>query len=227
MFKRFRQSQTQKEREISAKAITACEHIMRDMGAEIHDDLLQMLSVLRIGLGRLERAQIDDPTIVEIIQRMQLDFDIVTTSVRKLSHRLMPVSIEDETFQELILGLCETMEIPGTNHIHFRSRGAERPLESATRNHLYRMVQELMHNALRHSTAWHIWVRLIWQEQSLLIEVEDDGTAFSKIQQITKELNKKHNSLRMRSEVVGATLHFKAGERGLIATICYLLPPTS
>src|SRR5688572_33237756 len=85
-------------------------------------------------------------------------------------------------------------------YIYFEAIGFEEKIPPHTLSYLYRIVQELIHNAFKHSAAWHIWVRLKWQPKKLVIEVEDDGSGFNKVSEFIDRLRKKHNTLRLRSQ---------------------------
>ena len=54
-----------------------------------------------------------------------------------------------------------------------------------------------------------------------MIEVEDDGTGFSKVPEFIGLLNKKYNTLKMRSEAIGARIQFSQGKSGLLAKVEY------
>jgi signal transduction histidine kinase len=139
--------------------------------------------------------------------------------VRNISRRLLPAKIEGETLANTLELLCQNMEHPGTGHIHFDNDGTPISLEPQTERYLFRIVQELIHNAFKHSSAWHIWVRLKWTFEQLTIEVEDDGTGFSKIPDFIKRLKRKNNTLKLRSTIIGANIQYSQGEKGLLAKI--------
>lgn len=209
------------EAAISRQAMEACEHIIAEIGAELHDDLIQRLSVFRLYLDRLDRSKDDQAETQSLIISMNADFLEVVQSVRRISRRLLPVKMEQDSFQKGIVMLCQNMERPGGGTIHFEPTGPEQKISDLAESYLFRIIQELIHNALKHSSAWHIWVRLTWIENELSVEVEDDGTAFSKIQEFITSLDKKYNTLRMRSKVIGATLHYMQGKKGLLAKVSY------
>ncbi len=52
-----------------------------------------------------------------------------------------------------------------------------------------------------------------WTENHLTIEIEDDGTGFSKIFKFIETLQRKHNTLKMRSQIIGAELIYKKGRK--------------
>ena len=212
-------SKSKLESEISRRVAETCEQIISEMGAELHDDLIQKLSVFRLYIDRMERSSADKEEIDSLSIKMRSEFDQVIHVVRNISRRLLPATMEGETLDKTLEILCQNMEHPGSGHIHFESAGSPRPLESQVERYLFRIVQELIHNAFKHSAAWHIWVRLNWQPDQLQLEVEDDGTGFSKIPEYIQRLKRKNNTLRLRSDIIGANINYIQGEKGLLARL--------
>jgi signal transduction histidine kinase len=212
------------ESEVSKQAMESCEQITSEMGAELHDDLIQKLSIFRLYLDRLERSSSEPKEIESLVIQMRTEFDAVVQSIRKISRRLMPVSMDGDSFQTRIDILCQNMERPGTGNVHFEPTGIEVTIPINAQIYLYRIIQELIHNAFKHSAAWHIWVRLSWTADTLLIEVEDDGTGFSRIPEFINDLKRKYNTLKMRSRAIGASIIYSSGKKGLLATVKYAIP---
>lgn len=204
------------ETEISRRVAETCEHIISEMGAELHDDLIQKLSVFRLYIDRMERSSADPAEIDSLSIKMRTEFDQVIHVVRNISRRLLPATMEGETLDKTLQVLCQNMEHPGTGHIHFENAGTAIPLTSQTERYIFRIVQELVHNAFKHSSAWHIWVRVKWTPDSLHIQVEDDGTGFSKIPEYIQRLKRKNNTLKLRSDTIGASINYTQGEKGLL-----------
>ena len=207
------------ETEVSRHATNACDHIIEEMGAEIHDDLIQKLSVFQFYMDRLEKSSRNPEEVESLLIKMRTDFTGVTQAVRKISRRLMPSRMEGQSFQSTIEILCQNMAGGETGNIHFASTGTPQQIQDAAEHNLYRIVQELIHNAFKHSAAWHIWVRIQWGSRHLSIEVEDDGTDFQKTTNFIDTLNKKYNTLRMRSQAIGASITYHRGEKGLVANV--------
>lgn len=220
MFNVFK-TQAELESELSRRVIEATDQIVSEIGADLHDDLIQRLSIFRLYLDRLDRAK-HDPTQTEaLITSMNADFLEVVESVRRISRRLMPVNMEHDTLEVRIRTLCQNMERPGGGTIHFSQTGTEPPIDEKDALHLLRIIQELINNAIKHSSAWHVNVALAWAGNNLTIDVEDDGTAFSRIDTFLNILHTKKNTLRMRSEVLKAPIVYSQGKRGLHATFTY------
>ena len=211
------------ETEISRRVADACDQITSEMGAEIHDDLIQKLSVFRLYLDRLERSVNDPVEIERLLSGMRTDFENVTQSIRRISRQLMPVYTGGGSFKEEVQVLSQNMERPGAGNIHLSFKGEEELIDSVNRLYILRIIQELIHNALKHSSAWHIWVRIEWIDGVLRVEVEDDGAGFHKISEFIDTLKKKNNTLKMRSRTLGAALTYHQGLKGLLARLEYKL----
>jgi signal transduction histidine kinase len=220
----FSNAKEKNDGQMSRQAMEACEHIIAEMGAELHDDLIQRLSIFRLSLDRLERSLADKAAAEVLLMSMKSDFQEVIQSVRKISRKLLPVKTHDCSLQECLALLCQNMERPGTGNIHFDVAGHQQPLPSVVETYLMRIVQELIHNSYKHSSAWHVWVRLQWQNEELTIEVEDDGTGFTKVIDFIQPLRKKYNTLRMRCDAIGATIQYCEGSKGLRAIVKYGIP---
>ncbi len=214
-------SQKKLEIEISKRAAEACDQIINEMGAELHDDLIQKLSIFRLYLDRLERSAHNPAEIDSLLINMRADFEVVVQSVRRISRNLLPENASQDVLSISIKLLCKNMERPGSGNIYFETDGVEQPISILSKTYLLRIVQELIHNAFKHSAAWHVWVRLKWEPLKLSIEVEDDGTGFHKISEFIDRLRKKNNTLKMRSQAIGSTITYRHGPKGLLAKIEY------
>jgi signal transduction histidine kinase len=154
---------------------------------------------------------------------MRAEFQEVVRSIRSTSRRLMAPVTEDNSFTSNLALLCQNLERPGVGNIHFSSTGTEQRLSPIAHRYLARMVQELVHNAYRHSSAWHIVITLTWKPDALILTVEDDGSALNRVNEFIGALRKKNNTLRLRAQALKAVLRYVPGPKGLIAEIKYPL----
>ena len=206
---------------VSIRAAEFCEQIISEMGAELHDEVIQKLTSMSFYIERIERAAGDPSEIHNLISRMRSDFEGVTQSVRAISQRLNPVHIANTSFSDSVSRLCDSMQRTGNGHISFTTIGDEQALSQLAFTYLYRIVQELIHNAFKHSSAWKIDVTISWNPSTLVIEVEDDGTGDMKMDGITSALQNKRNTLLMRSQAINATIRFVKGKKGLLVRVDY------
>jgi len=204
---------------VSIKAAEFCEQVISEMGAELHDEVVQKLLVMSFYIERIEQAATDPNEINNIVSRMRTDFENISQGVRAISQRLNPVHTNRDSFSNSIRHLCDSMQRPGNGHITCKIVGDDQPLSQLSFTYLYRIIQELIHNAFKHSAAWKVDVMLTWTTQALVIEVEDDGTGLARVNDITSTLQNKHNTLQMRSQAINATIRYEKGKKGLLARI--------
>ena len=112
----------------------ACENIISEMGAELHDDLIQRLSILRLSLDKLERSLDDRAETEGQLVNLRGEFQEVIQSVRKISRKLLPAHTGDNSLQQGLIILCQNMERPGTGNVHFESTGQEQNLSILAKN---------------------------------------------------------------------------------------------
>jgi signal transduction histidine kinase len=212
------------EAEISRSATDACDNLMSEMGAEIHDDIVQKLSSMKLYIEQLERFSSLDPDLETILVSMRAEYEQISQSLKRISRQLMPNSMENESFSTTVELLCQNMENTRSANIHFNQEGFERPVPHTQSAHLYRIVQELLHNAFKHSFAWHVWVTLSWGSTRLIMEVEDDGTGVNDLANLLTHFRQKRNTLKMRCDRLGGSINYLKGKRGLVARIEVSVP---
>lgn len=212
-------SATRIESEIAKRTSEACDQIESEMGAEIHDDLIQKLSIFRLYIDQIERASAGHADIETLAIKMRSDFEHVIRVVKSISRRLLPVHMDGDSLVNRVEVLCQNLAMPGTGYIHVENKGSARSIDTHKEIYVLRIIQELIQNAFKHSAAWHVWVRLCWEKDQLLIEVEDDGSGFSRIHEFIERLKKKNNSLKMRAMAISAAIKYLRGAKGLLARI--------
>lgn len=154
-------------------ALESQENERRRLAGELHDSIGAMLSTIRVGITTLAR-QIPDPQSLEQPKQM---LDDTISSVRQMSRDLMPSTLEKFGFGQAVKELCERFQATSLIPIQYIENGELITFEKSRELMLFRVVQELLNNALKHSQATQIWVT-VNADQELTIMVEDNGIGF-------------------------------------------------
>ena len=192
--KRRRQLAERQARESAEKLRSSYERI-RDLGGrllgaqeaerariarELHDDVSQQLALLAIDLdvmrgeSQLQRRRRVDQLVQGAFDRAQ----DVAKSVHDLSHRLHPGRLQIGLVPALS-GLERELSAPGLT-ITFSHEGVPAELDTEITLCLFRVAQEALHNAHKHSAARHVLVGLRGNDPSgLVLTVTDDGVGFN------------------------------------------------
>jgi PAS domain S-box-containing protein len=165
-------------RELSARVLEAREEEKTLLARELHDELGQLLTALKLDLAWLrERMPASEAQLVAKATQMDAVLDRTVTSVRRISADLRPLMLDDLGLRDAIAWLVEDF----SKHSAIECRLNAPPdaaLENVERTvaiTLYRVLQESLTNVARHSGAKSVWVALGENGNALQLEVEDDG----------------------------------------------------
>lgn len=147
----------------------------RRVARDLHDGLGGILAGVKINLsGQIEEMPVRQRTeLVRIIG--QLDHSV--TELRRIAHNMMPVNLLKFGLRTALKDLCESL-MSDMTRIDFLALGIENNLNEEAQIHIYRIVQELLSNAIRHAEARHIILQCSQDSSTFLITHEDDGKGF-------------------------------------------------
>lgn len=166
-------------RQLSARLQTAREEERTHIAREIHDELGQMMTVLKLDLALLARDFDTSREAVEAIQSMSSIVDDVIHSVRRIATELRPEVLEHLGLIDAFEWELETLEkrtgIKGT----FVSDANEVTLERDRMAALFRIFQEALTNVARHSRAKEVNVNVCQENGELIVQIRDNGRGIS------------------------------------------------
>jgi two-component system, NarL family, sensor kinase len=149
------------------------ENERRKLAGDLHDSVGGMLSTIRVGLTSIAK-QLPDPKIIDQSKQM---LDDTLTSVRRISLDLMPSTLEKFGLLPALKEICERFQAASLIPVTFSEEGEVQFIETKSELKIFRIVQELINNAIKHAQASKIEVKVIGGDQ-LTISVEDDGIGF-------------------------------------------------
>ena len=183
----------------------------RRLASELHDSIGGMLSTIRMGVSTLGRLLPGEDSIDQTKQML----DDTISSVRKISRDLMPSTLEKFGLSQALRDLCDRIQSTAMLHVEFFERNEISPLDKNKELMLFRIVQELLNNALKHSQASKINLSIQQEESGLSICVEDNGIGFSIEEQRADKTSGKGlglYSIENRAGLLGAVVDFKSAE---------------
>ena len=147
---------------------------------ELHDGVVQSLTVVSLSLGLLRSAihKFDSRQRAQY-EKCTENLSVTIDEIRNISHSLMPRSIAEMSLSEAIEGLMEDLEDSSEITFEFITNLDQEPEESLKLT-IFRIVQELSTNAIKHSKANNMMVQLIDYPDHIYLMTEDDGIGFDK-----------------------------------------------
>ena len=159
-----------REKELLTAAIEGERKERIRISSELHDGVSAELTALKIQLSNEQQ----DPRIIEQISAIQRD-------VRRMAHSLSPIKLAHLGIVKALHEHCQQVSTPATT-VHFSTNIEDGTIQwkEMAMNIVFRALQELIQNALKHAMANHIDVQFLLHKDTnnLRISVEDDGVGF-------------------------------------------------
>ena len=150
------------------------------IASDLHDRLGSMLATVKLLFSaldtKIDKAQ--EENTAQYNKANQL-LDEACSEVRRISHNLSTGMVMSFGLVPALQELCESVDQSGLIKCKLMTYGMDKRLDQSIETGVYRIVQELFSNILKHAKAQHIVVQLNHVEGSLNITVEDDGVGFN------------------------------------------------
>lgn len=158
--------------------LSGVEQERQRIAQELHDGSGVALSALKMKLNVL-KENIDSSKAENNIGALMKDVDRIYEEIRGISHNLMPKTLSKLGLYPAIDELINQFRIaaPQIKFNYYRKGNVPVLAENAKIN-IFRIVQELLTNVVKHSNAKEVSLQLIKHNNSLMISIEDDGTGF-------------------------------------------------
>lgn len=190
---------------LERQLIEATEREQRRIGRDLHDGLGQHLTALEMmNHALLESLKQAAPSLVETAQTISAHIRQTIAHTRQLSHGLSPVPLEDEGLMNALRELADLTQRSGRVKCEFVCERGVRFGDPDVATQLYRIAQEAVTNAVRHSQATKITISLARAGARLELCVADDGQGFRKREPGRPGLGL--GTMQFRARLIGANL---------------------
>jgi signal transduction histidine kinase len=177
------------------------------IAADLHDELGPILSYVKMCISSFD---LPDEYDREQRQNAQDQLDNVMRKIREISYDLM----QDTLIKKgLIMGLREYIGfLKHVNDIRFTFSAPEHIEMSEDRSvNIYRIVQELLYNAIKHAKASEIEIEIRKKRSVLMVKVADNGTGFDYKQKAAERTGIGLRSLANRTRLADGKMFVKSG----------------
>jgi signal transduction histidine kinase len=190
LYRNYRQKQKLQQQRINEleteKQLTATEAVLKGeeqertrLAKDLHDGLGGMMSGIKYSFLTMKRNLIMTPENQQAFERSMDMLDSSIREMRRVAHNMMPEALLKFGLDTALKDLCNDINQTGALHINYQSIGMEDSVIDQTVSiTIYRIVQELINNAMKHAAATNSIVQLSKTGNKLAITVEDDGKGF-------------------------------------------------
>ena len=162
----------------SMKSMIEGQEIERErIAKDLHDSLGGLLSTIKLQFDQIGVVKHGFITLPEYTQAHKL-LDIAVEEVRSISRNLQPGSLDNLGLIPAIKDLINRFEGDAYPDIDFQHYDLPEKMDKMISLSVYRIIQELLNNTLKHAHATEILIQLNIEDNELVIQYEDDGIGF-------------------------------------------------
>jgi signal transduction histidine kinase len=213
---------------LSAKLVSAQEEERRTIARELHDEIGQVLTVIKMELAHAQRHIASGGGSADLLDDARSITDRALHAVRDISHFLHPPLLDDLGLSAAVDWYVQSINKRHELRVEFNAQNMTTRLPSEIEVALYRIVQEGLTNVLRHARAQRCVIELIRTDggESVRVTIRDDGVGFDPVAPRDPDASPGLGLVGIRERVaqLGGELRLdSAAGRGTILTAAFAL----
>jgi signal transduction histidine kinase/uncharacterized protein HemY len=189
-YRTYKQKQLLQQQQINQlqneKLLLATESILKGqedersrMAQDLHDGLGGMLSGVKLTLGAMKGNIILSEESGRLFTKAFEQLDSSIGEMRRVAHNMMPEALVKLGLQQALQDYCNGINESQQLVVNCEFHGLENRLEPSAEIIVYRIVQELINNIIKHADAGKVLVQVMKNDAELNITIEDDGKGFN------------------------------------------------
>ncbi len=213
----------QARKKLERSILEISEEAQASIGRELHDDLGQLLTGAAYLAGALASrlAKVDQEAFQQAEGIKKIAQDAIKRT-RYISHGLIPFNVSSQGLKQGLEQLAHNVSTLSGMACEVRFSGDTEVTDFMISTHLYRITQEVINNAVKHSSASKIVIELAANSNEICLSIADDGVGFQgDLQDTGKGLGMMN--MKYRAQIIGATISLDTHE-GTGTRITLVLP---
>ncbi len=176
---RINELETEKQLAATEAVLKGEEQERTRLAKDLHDGLGGMLSGIKYSFNAMKGNLIMTPENAQAFERSMDMLDSSIKEMRRVAHNMMPEALVKFGLDAALKDFCNDIKQSGAIKLSYQSIGLDKePVPQATAITVYRIVQELINNSIKHSGATEVLVQVSKENNRLNVTVEDDGKGF-------------------------------------------------
>lgn len=176
---RINELETQQQLTATEAVLKGEEQERSRLAKDLHDGLGGMLSGIKYSFNTMKGNLIMTPENNQAFERSMDMLDSSIKEMRRVAHNMMPEALVKFGLDTALKDLCNDINQSGALQVSYQAIGLENvAIDQTTAITLYRIVQELLNNTMKHAAAKMALVQLTKSNGHLSVTVEDDGKGF-------------------------------------------------
>ena len=184
-----------------AAEIKTLENERKRIAGDLHDELGPLLSAVKMQINHLEPT---DEKETVVLEKSSVQIDGIIKRFREISYDLLPNTLVRKGFNKALKEYIEKMKLLHPLVIEFKT--VDFTLDASNDVNLFRMVQEIIQNTIKHSRADTLSVNITIKNSKVILETSDNGIGFKYNEKVILSQGVGLLSLQSRAQLLGGEL---------------------
>jgi two-component system, NarL family, sensor kinase len=184
-----------------AAEINTLEAERNRIAGDLHDELGPMLSAIKLQINHLEP---EDEIESAVLEKSSIQIDNIIQRFREISYDLLPNTLVRKGFIKATHEYISKLKTLHPLQIDFTS--ADFSLIAEREVNLYRVIQEIMQNTIKHARATILNINVIKKDKSIFLQTKDNGIGFNYSEKSLEAKGVGLLSLQSRAQLLGGQL---------------------
>ncbi|MGN6602326.1 MAG: tetratricopeptide repeat-containing sensor histidine kinase [Ginsengibacter sp.] len=181
------------------------------LARDLHDGVGGLLSGVKLSMSNMKENVFLSQSNVDSFNNVIRQLDQSIAELRRVSHNMMPESLVKFGLKETLENYCERLNYSGQIKVQLQTYGMDARMEQSTEIVIYRMIQELLNNAVKHAEAKNVLIQLVREKERFNLTVEDDGKGFD-VSKVDNGSSAGLNNIRARAAYLNGTVDIRSSE---------------
>lgn len=206
------------EKEILKTQIEIRDQVMNDVGRELHDHISQIMTLIKLNLNMLDSKGLDMVNEKRLADAKELIKETIN-DIRQLSKTLNGELVLHIGLEESIKHELERINRLNIIKCYLEVEGEEYTIQPNTAFIVFRIIQENLHNILKHAHCTTVRTKLIYNPDSIILSQQDNGVGFN-----PENSNGNQGSgllnMKRRAAMINSQLNFESeSDKGTVLTL--------
>lgn len=203
------------------KQLTAANFMMKGqeeersrLAKDLHDGLGGLLSGVKHSILNMKENMILTEENSRAFERSVDMIDNSVKELRRVAHNMMPEALAKFGLADAIRDYCKSINASGAVQVSYQDFGESHTYEKSVETSVYRIIQELINNVIKHAEATEVLVQTVCNPDRISIAVEDNGKGFDTAQ-LNASAGAGWNNIRSRVDYLKGIIDLKSeAEKG-------------
>lgn len=172
------------------------------IASDLHDELGPLLSAVKLQINSIDAVNDTDAIT---IMKSSTHIDSIITKLREISNNLMPNTLVRKGLQKAIVEFVDHAGHASGLQVKYICE-QQININQQKEINIYRIIQEIVHNTIKHAGATILIIKMMKEENRLLLMTADNGKGFDYFSKIKDNPGLGLRNLQSRADVMGAEL---------------------